>query len=374
MKAYVSCVGCEQRELDSQRVINYLKKNELDITNNPANADYLFIVTCGVDLNSQKTSLQSIQTINNQMSASAKLIIGGCLPDINPLSLKQFNVYHTFSPQTIDTLDKVLNFPISISDIDFPNTSVFDTQNTLTNQTSRERFEQAKNGYKVVIADGCLGECSYCAIKEATGKLNSRPLETLVTQFKIGIENQEPTIMLMAGDTGSYGRDINSDFHSLLKEITSIKGNSQIYIHDFGVNWLIRDISKFLQIFDSAEERKLFGGITFPIQSGSNRILRRMRRQYEISQTIDALNQLGKYSFDIGTHIMVGFPGETEQDFNETISLLDQVKFDFITCFPYSETPVAESASLDKKVDLETVKRRIEKLQTIFQEKIKVIM
>ncbi len=100
MKAYVSCVGCEQRELDSQRVINYLKKNELDITNNPANADYLFIVTCGVDLNSQKTSLQSIQTINNQMSASAKLIIGGCLPDINPLSLKQFNVYHTFSPQT----------------------------------------------------------------------------------------------------------------------------------------------------------------------------------------------------------------------------------------------------------------------------------
>src|SRR3989338_2197849 len=210
MKAYFSCVACEQRELDAQRVLDYLKKNDIFITNNPRTADYLFVITCGVDSTNEGRSILEIRRVAEQMKANSRLLIGGCLPSISPEKLTEFKIYHTFTPRTIRSLDEVLELSLPISDVALPNKSIYDILSLKEEEdlSAREKFEQAKNGYKVIIANGCLGACSYCMIREATGSLESKPLDKIIDQIRHGIEKREPTIMLMAGDTGAYGQDI----------------------------------------------------------------------------------------------------------------------------------------------------------------------
>lgn len=375
MKAYLSCVACEQRELDAQRVLDYLKKNDIVMVNNPRSADYLFVITCAVDSANEDRSILEIERVSDQMQEDSRLVIGGCLPSISPEKLSQFRIYHTFTPRTIESLNDALKLDLPVSDVITPNKSIYDANSIDWDEelSVRERFEKAKNGYKVVIADGCLGACSYCMIREATGMLKSKPLDELIEQVKQGIEKREPTIMLMAGDTGAYGQDMGLDFATLLRRMAELNGDSQIYIHDFGVNWLIKDLSGYLEVFELAEHKKRIGGMTIPIQSGSDYILSRMNRKYRREDTIQALQCISRYSFDIGTHIMVGFPGETDADFDDTIDLLKQVNFDFVTCFPYSEHPRANSASLDDKVPAKVVEERIKMISRALENKVKVI-
>lgn len=375
MKAYLSCVACEQRELDAQRVLDYLKKNDIVMVNNPKSADYLFVITCAVDSVNEDRSILEIERVSDQMREDSRLIIGGCLPSISPNKLSRFRPYHTFTPRTIESLDDALKLDLPVSDVNMPNKSIYDTNSTNEDEqfSARERFEKAKNGYKVVIADGCLGACSYCMIREATGMLKSKPLDEIVDQVKQGLKNREPTIMLMAGDTGAYGQDIGLDFVTLLREIISLDGDSRIYIHDFGVNWLIKDLQGYSEVFEQAEHKKRMSGMTIPIQSGSDYVLNRMNRKYRREDTIKALQCISRHSFDIGTHIMVGFPGETDANFEDTIDLLKQVNFDFVTCFPYSEHPHTNSASLDNKVLTKVVEERIRRISRLLKNKVKVI-
>lgn len=375
MNAYVSCVGCEQRELDSQRVINYLQKNGINLLNSPRNADYVFVITCGVDSPNERRSIDKIKDVTEKMPDTSKLIVGGCLPSISPDVLEQFDIYHTFSPRSIESLDLVLGLDFKTGKISYPNKSVYDNQDLIDVEatTARDRFEKAKEGYKVRIAEGCLSKCTYCVIREATGSLRSESIDNIISQIVGGVKQEEKTIMLMAGDTGAYGQDIGTNFATLLGEIVKLKGDFQIYIHDFGVNWLINRLPSYLKVFEEAEMRDRIGGVTLPIQSGSNKVLQLMRRRYNREDTISTLKAIKKYSFDIGTHIMIGFPGEMKKDFDDTLNLLSEVDFDFITSFPYSENPRAMSASLPKKVFREIVEKRLEKITHLLGSKVKVI-
>ena len=128
-----------------------------------------------------------------------------------------------------------------------------------------------------------------------------------------------------------------------------------------------------MNVFEDAEIRERIGGVTLPIQSGSNNILRLMRRKYNREDAISALKAIKRYSFDIGTHIMVGFPSETDADFNDTIGLLNEINFDFVTCFPYSENPRAVSASLPNKVSEMVIEERLDRMAHLFGSKVKVI-
>jgi len=374
MKAYVSCVGCEQRELDSQRVINYLRKNDVRIMSDPASADYVFVITCGVDSTNQEKSIGEIKRLANLMRSESKLIVGGCLPSISPEELSQFNVHHSFSPRNIESLDGILHLRTQVAEVKLLNKSIFDDDITSVGYLSaKENFENAKDGYKITIARGCLGACSYCMIKEATGVLESRPLDEVVEEVAQGVRNNESTIMLMGGDTGAYGQDIGTNLFTLLRRSVKLSGDFQIYIHDFGINWLIKDSNEYFDVFKSAGKSRRFGGITFPIQSGSDRILKLMNRRYTRNDVIDTLKLTKRFSFDIGTHIMVGFPDENDDNFDDTLDLLRQVDFDFVTCFAYSEHLRAKSAKISRKVDSVVVEERLSAIEKMLGDKVKVI-
>lgn len=381
MSVYVDCVGCEQRQLDTQRVLDYLDANGIPTAQSPDSCDYAIIITCAVDSSSENASLSKIDDTFSRMPSSAKLIIGGCLPKISPNKISGYES-NTISPRNLDVLDSILGDCISIpmSEIEYPNKTVFDScgadYNPKTTVSARQEYESAKKGFKLKIDEGCLGACSYCMIKNATGTLKSRDLEDIIHQLEYGVSQGERTVMLMGGDTGAYGRDSGTDFPALLKNALGVEGNYGLYIHDFNVNWLIKDFKRYLDVFGLNEyEYHKIKSINFPIQSGSDKILRLMNRPYRAKEAIDALTFVRSNfpSIKLGTHIIVGFPSETEEDFISTLNLLEDIDFDFVTCFSYSENAGARSAKIPNKVSQSDVECRMNELSNMLQDKVKLM-
>lgn len=376
MNVYVDCIGCEQRQLDAQRVIDYLKANKLTVVDDPAKSDYNILVTCAVDRSSEEASVARMESIASRMSQESRLVIGGCLPSISPGRIKH-GVYATFSPRDMETLDDIFKGNVRMAEIADPNKSMFDKdyQDVTRELSPREEYDQAKFGYKVVIDQGCLLSCTFCKIKDATGKLQSVPLDAIVAQYQRAVDEKEPTIMLMGGDTGAYGYDIGTRLHKLLEEVLTIPGDYKVFIHDFNVNWLIRDEAGYRRAFEADNESKHLRGINFPIQSGSDRILKLMKRPHKAADAISSLRGVKQDypHINIGTHLIIGFPGESEEDFESTMELLEEVDFNFVSCFPYSEHVTARSAGLPDKVDSQTIDARLGVIAGLLGDRVKII-
>jgi tRNA-2-methylthio-N6-dimethylallyladenosine synthase len=124
-----------------------------------------------------------------------------------------------------------------------------------------------------------------------------------------------------------------------------------MFIHDFNVNWLINDLDSYGEVLAEVERIRKIEAINFPIQSGSDRILSLMRRPYNATDAVAALESVRKVapSIALGTHVIIGFPSEAEADFQSTICVLDTVAFDFVTCFAYSEHQTTDSAHIVPK-------------------------
>ncbi|MBI2580505.1 radical SAM protein [Candidatus Woesearchaeota archaeon] len=380
MKVHVDCHGCEQRELDAERVINYLKANGIEISNSPSAADSIIYVTCAVDTANEKQSLQGLERLASEKAKDASIIVGGCLPSISPEKLKDFNVAATFSPRTMESLDSIFTGKISVlmSQIPEPNKTRFDktAKSVLEDSLSpRDEYEIAKSGFKIRVNQGCLLSCSYCVIKEATARLSSTPWDNVITQFEEAVDRGEPTIMLMGGDTGAYGYDTGTRFHKLLMQLISTEGDYKLFVHDFNVNWLLRDMDGYKEVFQYNDNVGRLRTLDLPVQSGSNRILRAMKRPYKTEDVIDGLTYIRRQhpSIHMGTHIIIGFPGEEEADFRGTLRLLAQVDFDFVTAFAYSEHSRAASSNLPEKNSYETIAERATRMKDFLGDRVKVL-
>ncbi len=375
MKAYVDCVGCEQRQLDAQRVINYLTINGLEITSQPNDCDYAILVTCAVNQSNEDESIKILEELENKTPPNSKIVVGGCLPSISSERLSS-RVNGTFSPRTMEGLDGLLKEIVTIPmcNIPDPNNSIFDDIKLHRKVSPREEYEQAKNGYKIRIDHGCLMKCSYCPIRLATGLLKSEDPDKLVDHLKWAVDNGEKTIMLVGGDTGAYGYDRGMRFHNLLERFLEVDGEYQIFIHDFNLNWLARDLQGYLDVFSISEEKRRIRATTFPVQSGSDRILRLMKRPYTKEISVNALNSVRNATpfMSLGTHIIVGFPDESEADFFDTLDLLSKINFDFVSCFAYSENKRTMSAKIENKISQDVMYDRLERLKNEFGEGVRI--
>jgi MiaB/RimO family radical SAM methylthiotransferase len=376
MKVFIDCLACEQRKLDAQRVIDYLKANKIKLTDSPKGADKIIMITCAVDTANETANLNRIIELKNQ-ARSSKLIIGGCLPFINQEAIRKFDIEAIFSPRNLESLDQIFHPQyFKMADIPYPTYSKFDNKLSSGNKnlSPREEYDLAKNGYRIKIDEGCLGDCTYCVIKRATGSLISVPPDEIVKQFKKAVKRKGKTITLMGGDTGAYGMDINYRFYKLLSDLISVNGSFKVYIHDFNVRWIIQDLDKYMEMFAKNEKLCKIKIANIPIQSGSNKILSAMKRHHTSEEAITAIQSVRKInpSMILGTHVIIGFPGEEDRDFDDTMDMLHTLNFDFFSCFEYSENYLAASAKLINKVDKQTIDQRMKKMQNQFRNKVKI--
>jgi tRNA A37 methylthiotransferase MiaB len=382
-KACVSYpIGCDRSMLDATHIVKYLKANDYEITNNFQDADLILMGACGVTSKAEKYSIKYLSIANKKKKVLAQLVVFGCLTGIAEQYIK--NKYHAIilNRATFHQLDKTINAKNQFSRVKMPN-DLYNYRNYLKMSFSfydrlsskfnisldvvSKSIEKINNfvhygktrpkftlrdtrTFDIRVATGCDADCSYCVIKIATGSFSSKPLDEILEELNHGLSQGYDLIRLLAEDIGAYGQDQGLSVVDLLQALTSINADYQICIDDFSPRWLIKHYPQLHEIFAKNLDKIRY--ICMPIQSGSDMVIRLMHRGYSATEAKQLMAVLRR-SFPFlkfTTHIIVGFPGETEDDFAETLQFIKDVKFDRVDIYKYTDRPNTLSITMDNKI------------------------
>jgi len=382
---YLSSI-CSKQNLDAARISDYLIKNGYQIINNPRKADLILLCTCAVTNEKAKNSLDAVKKLKNY---KGELIVSGCLPAMDKEDLDEIFKGKKIITKDIEQLDQFFkDHKIKITEIKDANKPLINVEGGLVWTIKKifkhsgplakiylkirnyiyvrffekkfiynEASQEIKNSYHIRISRGCLGNCSYCAIKKAIGSLKSKPLEQILDEFKEGLKLGFKNFLIVADDIGAYGIDIGTNFPTLLNELTSIEGNYQIELEESHPDWIVKYKDEFGKILEKGKINK----ICIPIQSGSERILKLMNRYSDIDKIKQSIITAKKANptLLVGTNLIIGFPTETEGDFEKTIEVLRLMRFDYGTIFSFSIKKNTRAEEIEPKISEEEIKKRM---------------
>lgn len=371
---------CPRRSIEASKLYRYLVKNGLHPVDDLKQADFIIIYTCGGFEVDEGFSILTLEKALKDRKKSAKIIATGCLPKIDPNKLKVYDISYIIPASEIDKLDSIIN--ANMAYVECPNVSVVQGIHDLYHGPFIQRIKRhlglnteflrvavnylrqklfnpsadlSKTTYRIEIAKGCLGTCSYCAIKLAMPKFHSFSEEEIIENFQFGLKSGYSHFALLAGDIGCYGVDISTTLPSLLRKLLAVAGNYKLTLVDLNPRWLVEYCPDFISVL-KANSKKVTR-LIMPIQSGSNRILKLMRRHYDIDDVKKCVLNIQRSvpKLMIETHILVGFPGETDEDFQKSLELIKEMKFSKVEVYQYEDRPGTDALTLPCKVPKETI-------------------
>ena len=385
MKVSAKTNGCVEGQLSSTYVEQFFKKNNVEVTKDLTEANMVFFWACGLTEKREKDSLAVMREIQHKMKPDARLIVWGCLPRINPKSLATVYDGPILGPDDKNffegTLEKVIS-PFDPMEIGWAQNMLVPSQDCpepkgqpadafadalilLKNDWGR-LWERARKNVKyfIRVASGCTGRCTYCSERCAFGKVKSRPVNSVLSDLERGLANGYNRFSLIATDLGAYGRDIGCTLPDLLEKMTGFteKQDYKIILNQvnpFYLNEMFSGLEKNLA------SRKI-ETLNCPVQSGSEKILRLMGRQHTAKDWWNSMVRINRKfpNVKLSTHFMVGFPGETDEDFKATLRLLDYpLSLESIVIFKYSGRPRVYATRMPGQVSEETKELRSRMLQ-----------
>ena len=218
----------------------------------------------------------------------------------------------------------------------------------------------------VKIQDGCNSFCTYCIIPYTRGQVRSKNMEEVEKEVTTLVENGYKEIVLTGIHTGKYGIDLkNMNLEKLLRKLVTIPNIYRIRLSSIEINEINEGIMDLIQ-----NNNIIAGHFHVPLQSGSNKILKLMNRKYTKEEFIEKIEKIKKLRKDISitTDLIVGFPGETEEDFQETINTLKKIKFTKIHTFPYSKRDGTVASNMKNQIDGKTKKSRVKEILKLSNE------
>ncbi|MCK4328086.1 MAG: tRNA (N(6)-L-threonylcarbamoyladenosine(37)-C(2))-methylthiotransferase [Candidatus Diapherotrites archaeon] len=351
MKAYIESYGCAHNESDARIIRAILKEQGLGVAGTPDNADYIFINTCGVLHTTEQRMLSRIQKLAKH---KAVLVVCGCLPKINEKAIRKAAPNAVLlDTNSLGRIPELLKNPKDFfSD---------ERENKLS-------LPCPTHGITAVIGigEGCAGNCHYCATKHARGSVHSYAVKDVVSAVGSAVANGAREAYLTSEDTGCYGIDVGSSLPELLNEITRIPGDFKIRVGMMTPNHAKKLLPELIAAYQT---NKLYNFIHLPIQSGSDKVLREMNRQYTVAEFEGIVSQLRKGipGACISTDVIVGFPTETGDDFEETLALLRRVRPDITNVSKFGIRPNTAAAKM-KQLPTEKTKARSVKASKLTRE------
>ncbi len=336
---YIESLGCVTNKADTARVEKFLVANGWQNAN-LAEASLICLMTCAFTKSSEDLNVKRLRQIQKEKKRDAQLIVGGCLPSINSDRLfQEFNGF-TFSPRTMESLDQYISANIKMALI--PPVDLTDSEKTTVN---------------IRISTGCMGRCTYCAIPFSNGRTKSRSIDDIVSDINSSIDKGFKKIKLVSEDIGAYGQDLNQSIVKLLDFIISIDLDIELYLDNLNPNWFYTYRNELTSLFRSDKIVKRF---SIPIQSGSDRILKRMGRKYTIHHVRNILDQLYVDFNDVQvcTDFIVGFPTEADTDFEDTRRVAKSYPFNFMEIFTYEDRLGTKASTITAKLSSELKENR----------------
>jgi MiaB-like tRNA modifying enzyme len=340
MKVFIETYGCTFNQADSQIIAGVLEENQIDIVDSIDEADVIIVNTCYVKLPTENKVVYKIQQLQKQFP-DKKIIVGGCMVEIDPEKLEKIGPNCSWiGPHQLNKAADVVNATYCGEII---------RESGFSKESKVGVPKSVDDGliHIIQICEGCLGACTFCCTRFARGPLNSYPISDIVQEAKAAIENGACEIQLTAQDTAAFGRDSGEKLSDLIKEVANLEGDFKVRVGMMHPKNILNDVD---EIIDAIKHPNVYDFIHLPIQSGSDKVLSDMRRGHTIAQYLDIISKFKKEIPDItlAVDIIVGYPTETDEDFDLTVELLENIKPSLIHLSKYQHRKGAISSSLEE--------------------------
>ena len=360
--AYVETYGCQQNEADSEKLRGYLTQSGYAIASEAEGADVVVMNTCAIREHAEQRVFGNLGALTHtkRRHPAQKIFLCGCMAGETKVSdriKKSFpHVDGVFSTHHLWQFPEILWNVLSKHKRQF---YIEDEAGSIAEGIPQVRDSKLKAWVSIMY--GCNNFCTYCIVPYVRGRERSRKKEDILAECRALIEGGAKEITLLGQNVNSYGKDLTEgvDFADLLSEIAAIPG-------DFLIRFMTshpRDASE--KLFDTmASSPKIAKQLHLPFQSGSSRVLKAMNRHYDRETYLKKVNYAKSVMPDLvlTSDVIVGFPGETEEEFEETISLIEQVHYDSLFTFIFSPRTGTPAASMEDPTPKEEKNRRFDKL------------
>ncbi|WP_148681052.1 tRNA (N(6)-L-threonylcarbamoyladenosine(37)-C(2))-methylthiotransferase [Candidatus Nitrososphaera gargensis] len=356
-KVWVEAYGCSASMADSEMISGLLKGAGYEIASKQSEGALNLIVTCSVKDTTEHRMVSRIKA----MSKSGKpLVVAGCLPKADRAKVESLNsLASLLGPHSIEKAVDVVGSALAGGRLVALEDSVADKVNI-----PRVRLNPMVS--IVEIASGCMSECTFCQTKIAKGWLRSYRIGDIMRQIKADINAGCKEVWLASTDNGCYGKDMGTDLVELLRACCSIEGDFKIRLGMMNPMYVPEMLNRMVDVF--YENEKLFRFLHIPVESGSDRVLRKMKRGHTTKTFLDAVQAFRSKipEMTISTDVIVGFPSETEDDFKETLDLVERAEPDIVNISRYSARPGTEAAKWKgMRVSSQVAKERSERLHVL---------
>lgn len=368
-KLYIQTNGCQMNEYDSDKMRDVLQASHgFELTDDPKLADVLLLNTCSIREKAQEKVFSALGKWRKIKDKRPDVIIGvgGCVASQEGAAIQKRAPYvdMVFGPQTLHRLPQLLNEVRQqhkpVVDISFPEIEKFDNMP-----------EAKADGVKafVSVMEGCSKYCTYCVVPYTRGEEISRPLDDVLAEIKVLAKQGVREINLLGQNVNAYRGEMAdgeiADFSLLLHAVAAIEGIDRLR---FTTSHPMEFTDELIEAF--AEIPKLVNHLHLPVQSGSNAILQKMKRGHIVADYKEIIRKLRAVRPDISlsSDFIIGFPGETDVEFEETMAFIDEIGFDFSFSFIYSVRPGTPAAEFTDDVPLDVKKLRLERFQNRINE------
>ena len=355
---WIEGYGCSANFADLEMMAGQLRLGGFRLAENPENSSINLIVTCSVK---NSTEHKMINRIKDLTKTDKPLIIAGCLPAADESLVRSANSHASIiGPNSIDKVVEVAHAALG-------GQTVSCLENSNVEKINMPRFRISSIISIVEISTGCLSQCTFCQTKLAKGDLRSYRIGEIVKQIRDDLEHGSKEIWLTSTDNGCYGLDIGTNLVNLLRTCEKIEQEFKIRLGMMNPMYLNRMLNDLSTLY--SESNKLFKFIHIPIQSGSEKILRKMKRGHTINTTKDLITRLKDKipEITIATDIITGFPTETDEDFEQTLDLISFIDPDIVNSSKFSSRPGTAASKL-KKVNDDIISARSERLHNLIKE------
>ena len=355
-------LGCKVNYSETSSISRDIIKSGFEQVNYKDLADIYVLNTCSVTENANKDARKFVRTVRRK-NPNATIAVIGCYAQLKPYEIGE-----------IEGIDIVLGAEEKFNLIDHLDGFELNKEKKIL-KSNIKLISDFKSSYSIgertrsylKVQDGCNYNCSFCTIPLARGKSRSDTISNTIKVAKEIASTEVKEIVLSGINIGDYGIGSNESFYDLIKEMDSLSGIDRIRISSIEPNLLSNEIIELSSI-----SKKLMPHFHIPLQSGSDNILKAMRRRYDTNLYADLIKKIKIKIPDvaIGVDVMVGFPGETEEDFLSTYNFIKKLDISYLHVFTYSERPNTDALNLDKIVSMEKRKERSKILHSLSDEKL----
>lgn len=361
-KINFTSLGCARNLVDTEVMLGLALQAGYEVTDNLKKADYLVVNTCGFLEASRQESVDTIQQLFETKKNSAKVIVAGCMVTKHKDELQKLypNVHYFLGS---GDMEKILD---ALSAVE-PGEAIGSRRSYLEQGDVPRMVSTPKHFAYLKIAEGCAKRCAFCIIPKIKGELVSKSSDQIKKEFNILLERGAKEIILIAQDLGDYGKDRGEveGLEGLLKELVQTPNPfwlRLLYLYPDEITDSLIAVMK--------SDSRILPYLDMPIQHISDSMLKRMRRKTNSEQIISTITKLRKEipNIVIRTSLMVGFPGETEEDFEKLCAFVKTYRLDNVGIFAYSNEKEASSFNFEDQIPEDVKKARHAKLAALQQE------